>query len=361
MRLMVIRSHKKSLVFRLALVHILVLFIFCLFAEWICDDPSDYHIGPIIHYSYENLDLSNKFMKPNISSPFSGSHIFGTDYLGRDVFAGIIYGTRNTFLMSFIGIIIATVFGVFFGMVTGYYGDNGLKLSIASLIVGSVILIFIVHLLTTMFRYPSYYIFNAWQFIFMTGGIIGILTLIFFILKKVPSTRKVVAIPLDLVLNRFLDIYVSIPQIFIVLLLVVILPPSPFLFVVYISIGFWSEFALLTRAEMLKIRNQNYILAQKALGLRSFKILVTHALPNALTPIYVLFVFAFAKAMILEATLSFIGIGLSAETASWGKLAAAYRMDYTAWWLAVFPGIIIFLTVNSLHIIGRRFERADAY
>ena len=103
---------------------------------------------------------------------------------------------------------------------------------------------------------------------------------------------------------------------------------------------------------MLQIRSLEYIQAAKVLGASPMRSLWRHALPNALGPVYVALSFGIAGAILVEASLSFLGIGMPADAASWGKLLRFARSTSSAWWLAVFPGMAIFLMVTIFNLLG---------
>ena len=119
-------------------------------------------------------------------------------------------------------------------------------------------------------------------------------------------------------------------------------------------IGFtsWTGIARFIRAEMLRIRSLEYIEAAHALGFSEWRVIMRHAIPNALSPVMITIAFGIAAAILIESTLSFLGVGVSPETVTWGSLLAAARQSSSAWWLAVFPGCAIFITVTIFNLIG---------
>jgi peptide/nickel transport system permease protein len=111
---------------------------------------------------------------------------------------------------------------------------------------------------------------------------------------------------------------------------------------------YWTEPARLIRAELLRIKTLNYIETAKALGLAEFYILIRHALPNALNSVIVAFTFGLTSLISLESTLSFLGIGVPTDIASWGRIVVGAKSNFSAWWLVVFPGILLIFTVLAL-------------
>jgi peptide/nickel transport system permease protein len=118
-----------------------------------------------------------------------------------------------------------------------------------------------------------------------------------------------------------------------------------------IGLTSWTGIARLIRAEMLRIRELDYIVAAQAAGLKRVAIIFRHALPNAIQPALVSMVFGVASAILIESGLSFLG-AFQVNDVTWGSLLAQGRNNFTAWWLVVFPGLAVFLTVTSLNLLG---------
>ena len=114
---------------------------------------------------------------------------------------------------------------------------------------------------------------------------------------------------------------------------------------------------MISRGEMLKHKNSTFVDAARAIGQRKLEIIFRHILPNILSPVLVLFTFGFARLMVIESTLSFLGIGLPIEYAGWGKLIASYRDHTDYWWLLIFPGLLIFANVYCIQKIGRYVQK----
>ncbi|MCL4119183.1 UNVERIFIED_CONTAM: hypothetical protein GTU68_028825 [Idotea baltica] len=151
---------------------------------------------------------------------------------------------------------------------------------------------------------------------------------------------------------RFI-VFVSVPRLFLIISIVAIIR-NPSLAVVMIIIGLtsWMGIARLIRGELLRVRSLEYIEAATALGFSDNRALLKHAIPNALSPVLIAIAFGIAGAILTEAFLSFIGIGVPAETVTWGSLLNVARSYTGLWWLAVFPGFAIFLTITFFNLIG---------
>ena len=144
----------------------------------------------------------------------------------------------------------------------------------------------------------------------------------------------------------------SIPTLFLIISVVAIVKPS--LFIVMAVIGFtsWTGIARFIRAELLRVRSIEYIEAANALGFSEFRIIFRHAIPNALSPVLISVAFGIASAILIESTLSFLGVGVPVETLTWGSMLSSARQSPSAWWLAVFPGFAIFITVTIYNLVG---------
>ena len=158
---------------------------------------------------------------------------------------------------------------------------------------------------------------------------------------------------LDRVLSRINDAMMSFPDILLAIALVAALRPSAANVVFALGVVYTPRMARMVRASTLVIRELPYVEAARALGVSTWRILSVHVLRNLLSPIIVQATFVFAFAMLAEAGLSFLGVGISPATPSWGTMISAARPYYReADWLAVAPGLAIMLTVFSLQIIG---------
>lgn len=158
---------------------------------------------------------------------------------------------------------------------------------------------------------------------------------------------------LDRVLSRVNDAMMSFPDILLAIALVAALRPSAVNVVFALGIVYTPRMARMVRASTLVIRELPYVEAARALGVSTWRILSMHVLRNLLSPIIVQATFVFAFAMLAEAGLSFLGVGVSPATPSWGTMIASARPYYReADWLAIAPGLAIMLTVFSLQILG---------
>ncbi|MCC5861681.1 MAG: ABC transporter permease [Gammaproteobacteria bacterium] len=162
----------------------------------------------------------------------------------------------------------------------------------------------------------------------------------------------------DIIGMRLVEIFEAIPTLFLLLTFVAFFGRSIYMMMIIIGITSWSAYARYVRAEFLKLREQDFVQAAVACGLPLPSILFRHMLPNGLAPLLVAASFGVASAILAEATLSFLGLGL-VDDPSWGQmLNQAVQSSTFNWWLAVFPGGAIFLTVFSYNLIGEALRDA---
>jgi len=157
----------------------------------------------------------------------------------------------------------------------------------------------------------------------------------------------------DNVLMRLVDVALSLPDLFLLILAASLLGPSVTTMILVIAIVRWMNVARLVRASFLSLREREFIEAARASGAGGPWIVVRHLLPNSLNPVIVAGTLAVASAIIAESTLSFLGFGIQPPATSWGSmLRNAQAQIFTSPWMAVFPGLMIFLTVVAINMVG---------
>ena len=237
----------------------------------------------------QNLNLTDEFGSPD--GP-SAAHPMGVDQLGRDVMSRVIYGTRVSLVVGIVGTGISTFIGVIVGLVAGFY--------------------------------------RGWA---------------------------------DTLLSRFMDVVLSIP-----LLLLGIgigaacavngclggaLQPGLGVVIFLIALGTWPYMARIVRGLVLSLREREFVDASRALGASDLRIMFREILPNLGAPIIVFASLQIPTNILIEAALSFLGVGIRPPTASWGQMiASATPIFQTAWWYMVYPGLALLFTVLAFNLLG---------
>jgi peptide/nickel transport system permease protein len=157
----------------------------------------------------------------------------------------------------------------------------------------------------------------------------------------------------DALIMRVVDVFLAIPYILLAMGVVFALGPSLLNLILVMGATRWVQFARIVRADVLSIREREFVAGARARGNRALRLLVRHVLPNALTPIIVVATLELAFMIIYESALSFLGLGVQPPTPTWGWMLSDGR-NYvaTAWWLATFPGLAIMLTVLAVNLLG---------
>ena len=322
------------------------------------DLPYDFVLRAPVPYSATTLDLANS----NYVGPFDKQYVdslryrhwLGTDELGRDVLAGMISGTRVALLVGLIAMSVATLVGGLMGSLAGYFGDDILRTSWTR-ILGNLLAVYLSWLWCIQARAIAN---ESW------GGLLVsiVLTVVLFIginlLVSHFEKQKTVRFPADLIVMRLVEIFNAVPGLLLLLAVIATLrQPTIFHTMLIIGLLRWTGVARFLRGEMLRVRRLEYVESARALGFGHRRIVWRHVLPNSIQPVLITISFGVASAILLEAALSFIGIG-TGDTVTWGKLLAGSRSYFSAWWLAVFPGIAIFVTVTLFNLIGEGLSRA---
>ena len=315
-----------------------------------------------LNRDYKSPLGEQKYKRPDekiVDAPSQFRHHLGTDKLGRDLASGLIHGTRIALSVGLVSMGIASILGIFLGSIAGFFGDRGLKMRRIKYYF-TLLGIF----LGFFYSWRKYEIIEAFQnsSIYGWGQIIlsiiiffGVIILFRLISKLVPGNffNKEINVPIDSFVSRGIELLNSIPRLLLIIT-VAAMQKDPSLYTVMIIIGItsWTGIARFTRAELLRIRSLEYISASNALGFSSSRTIFKHALPNALAPVFVSIAFGIASAILIESGLSFLGIGVPADAITWGGLLNLGRLYHEAWWLIIYPGIAIFITITIYNMIG---------
>ncbi|WP_291326121.1 ABC transporter permease [Desulfovibrio sp. UCD-KL4C] len=230
----------------------------------------------LTHYDPFALNIDNLLQPP------SATHLFGTDALGRDVFARILYGGRVSLWVGFVAVGISTAIGLVLGLTAGYF-----------------------------------------------GGLV------------------------DEIIMRGVDVMLCFPSFFLILAVIAFLEPGLMNIMIVIGFTSWMGVARLVRAETLSLRRRDFVQASKLAGAGPIRIMITHILPNAITPVLVSATLGVAGAILVESSLSFLGLGVQPPDPSWGNLLMdGKEVLEIAPWLSIFPGMAILLTVLGYNLLG---------
>ncbi len=327
---------------------------------------------PPVRYSPSDLDYDNQ----RVTSPFGRQkvkhwkfwHYLGTDRSGRDVLSGLIHGARISLTIGLVAMSIAALLGIFFGALAGYFGDHRLQLSrigIVFLFLG----IFLGYFYG--FQVRSYVLSNALtdgggmfilQCLLSLAIMLGVIVLMVLLAKPfelIPFLGKKRFLWIDIFISRFMEIWSSVPLLLLIITISALTEDKNiYLIMLLLGVFSWPGIARFMRGEMLRVRSQSYVEAARSLGLREWRVILRHALPNSLAPVLVVLAFRVSSAIVIEAALSFLGIGVPDNVMTWGKILKEASTDVSAWWLIVFPGFMIFLTVTSLNLMGEGLRDA---
>ncbi|NLF14689.1 MAG: ABC transporter permease [Anaerolineaceae bacterium] len=252
-----------------------------------------YCFGGALFISEDYANLTDT--KQRLQAP-SREHPFGTDTVGRDILARTIYGGQISMLIGLSAAAIEVVAGVLIGALAGYYGG----------VIDSLLMRFT----EAMFTIPQLFL---------------LLVMAKFFANKFPAIN---------ILGRTLS-------------------GSVVVIVLIIGVTSWMYLARIVRADFLSLKEREFVTAAHTVGTRSLSIIFRHILPNTAAPIIVAATLGVANAILSEAYISFLGLGVQPPTATWGNmLDRAYNYVSTAPWMWVFPGLLIVLVVLSINFLG---------
>ena len=158
---------------------------------------------------------------------------------------------------------------------------------------------------------------------------------------------------LDTIIMRFIDIMLCFPTFFLILAVIALLEPSIINIMAIIGATSWMGMARLMRAEILSLKERDFIYAERAIGASDLRIIAKHLIPNAMAPVLVSITLGIAGAILVESSLSFLGIGVQPPTPSWGNILSEGKAVMGAgWWMMLFPGMAIFITVLGYNLLG---------
>ena len=309
------------------------------------------------------MELPNKQLVP---LPLKYRHWLGTTQNGTDVLSGIIHGTKISLSVGIFSMLIAALLGIGLGASAGYFGNSMLNMGYAQ----SILLListgtswfygFTVRAsaLSNAFQQGGLYLIIQ---LFLSFCICGVIVyLLSFIGKGIDvklKLNKTLHLPVDTIISRLIEILNAIPSLLLIITLSAIAKPSYTVLICIIGFLSWTNIARLTRTEFQKTKQLDYITSCKALGMSNFRMMYKHILPNVFPLILVQLVFGMAGAVLVESSLSFIGVGVPLDTVTWGSLLNEARDHFSSWWLVLFPGLCIFTLVYVYNKIGTELSK----
>jgi len=228
------------------------------------------------------VDIRHRLSPPAWMDRGTAEHLLGTDQVGRDLLARMIYGGRVSLVVGVAAVLISATIGVLFGLAAGYFGGN-----------------------------------TDWT----------IMTLI--------------------------NVMLTFPFVLLALAVIAVLGPNLLNMVLVLGVAGWPIYARVVRAETLAIREREFVLAGRALGMSHARLVFRQIVPNLVSTIVVIATLQVAQVIILESFLSFLGLGVQPPTPAWGNMLGEGRVYMlNSWWIATFPGLAIFLTTLVINLMG---------
>lgn len=308
--------------------------------------------GGLIGFEPNYIDIGNTRSKPpgTRSQENQQIHYLGTDDSGRDLLSNLIHGAFTSLTIAFSSVFLSLLLALLLALPSSYMGDKTLNFTKINMAIFCLLMV----LIAIMF-------FMVRPFSPIWDMSLGLRVLLFItygvVLTKVFSTKrtsvKMISLPLDSIMMRIIEFMKSIPKLLILLVIIATSSSmSPGKLSLIIALLIWPTFYRYIRASILEQKHSTLYESLQNLGYSDLRILVHHFLPKSLRTIMIPFVFSLISVILFEATLSFLGIGLGSSHISWGKVLSEARNNMSAWWLAVFPGMVIFTLVISLNRIG---------
>ena len=210
------------------------------------------------------------------------AHILGTDQIGRDLLARMIYGGRVSLVIGVAAVLISSTIGVLLGLAAGYFSGR-----------------------------------------------------------------------LDWTIMTLINVMLTFPFVLLALAVIAVLGPNLINMIIVLGVADWPLYARVIRAETLAIREREFVVASRALGMSHARIMLRQIFPNLVSVIVVIATLQVARVIILESFLSFLGLGVQPPTPAWGNMLGEGRVYMlNSWWIAAFPGLAIFITTLAINLMG---------
>jgi peptide/nickel transport system permease protein len=291
--------------------------------------------------SQPNLDVLRSEEVPRL-----GIYLLGTDDLGRDVFARMLQGAWVSLTVGFVAVGISVIVGIFMGGISGYFGQNNLRVD--QMLAAVFILLGVAFIAIGVPRLGVVLMF------------MGLFSMALYVWSRTRFQKRqwmrflsTSTFSIDTLIMRFVDIMLCFPSFFLILTVVALLPASIYNIMIVIGLTSWMGTTRFVRAEFLSLREQDFVTAARALGVSDWRIIFRHMIPNAIAPVLVSATIGIATAILTEAGLSFLGFGVPPPHATWGNiLSDGKRFIFDAPWLTFIPGFAILVVVLSFNLFG---------
>lgn len=328
------------------------------------DEPPIYALIPFAPGEYSTRHMSSLLppgtVQPGLAPRFR--HWLGTDADGRDIAATLVSGSRVALLTGGVAMGMALLIGLTLGTIAGYFGDERLRVHRGRLwltVLGILVAFFYAFILQKYALSVADSSMIYWKTIGIFFGIVLIFNLLGALLSRMAFFSTSIVLPADLAIMRLAEVFNALPKFIVIVSLSVLMQrqnESIWLLIALIGVMSWTSVARFVRAELLRIRELDFVTAARGMGLPNWRILLRHALPNALRPVWVAMAFGVGGAVLVEASLSFLGFGgESLKGVSWGSLLAKGNAQFNpvkAWWLMLPPGLLICFTVLAFNALG---------
>ena len=279
-------------------------------------------------------DLAHVAQPPGTAS----RHWLGTDPQGRDVLSVLVFGARTAALLTLPAAVLSALLGALVGGAAGFWGNKKARLPVPY------------WLLAASGAWWALRLPIPGLGLALAAGAVGVAALARLRHRALPTWP----VPINAVVMGTATTLDTIPRLILVVAVAAGAGVSSGALLGLLTLTAWPHPARLVRAQMLRIRELPFVEAAHAAGIPAFRVWFRHALPHALQPLRTAMPLSVASLLGLESTLSFLGVGLSPEVASWGRLLGTVREEPAAWWLFIFPGICLIFTIISLIQLSRQ-------
>lgn len=328
-------------------------------------------IWPLIKYGTKAPNEHKEFspFQTQITQPFNkkgeklsirNRHWLGTSQHGQDILATLIHGARRSLGIALFTIFIIAIIGITMGSIAGYFQDTKFRLTQGKLflMIPGIILGWFYGFEIRAQRFSEVGSDIQSLILQFSLSLCIFFAVIFLCLQfsrlfpKNAFFRKPVALKIDTIISRTMEVIQSLPGLLLIITISAFLDTKNVWFVmIIIAMVSWIGIARVVRTEMLSVTQRQYIQAAQALGIPNIRIILRHVIPNSLSAVWPILAFNIGGIIIVESMLSYLALIDNVE-ASWGGMIAIGKAKRELWWIALFPGICIFLTVYSFNILG---------